>query len=89
MDKIYAKGLRIFQPNKNAPDFVKGSLIITLQDIQDFFIEQAEHKQVYNGKDQLKCTILEGKSGLYVTLDTWKPSKDEKKQNDPIEDLHF
>ena len=72
MDKIYVKGIMTFPPHANAPDFVKGTAIITLEDLTAFFHQQKEHHTEYGGKAQLKCQILEGDKGLYFTVDTWK-----------------
>ena len=93
MEKIYVKGIMTFPPHANAPDFVKGTAIITLEDLSAFFHQQKEHHTEYNGKAQLKCQILEGDKGLYLTVDTWKASEprgDEPElgdDDDPEQDL--
>lgn len=86
--KIYPKGLRTFKPHENAPDFVKGSLIITLNDLIEFCKDNPDLLTEYNGKKQLKCKMLDGKYGISIEVDTWKAgekkveSKPESKQED-------
>ena len=81
MDKIYVKGIMTFPPHANAPDFVKGTAIITLEDLTAFFHQQKEHHTEYGGKAQLKCQILEGDKGLYFTVDTWKAEGQSQSQS--------
>jgi len=86
-EKIYVKGMMTFPPHSSAPDFVKGALIITLDDLSEFFHQQKEYQTEYKGKKQLKCQILEGDKGLYFTVDTWKaPSQTVKAAESLSED---
>ena len=39
-ETIYVDGIRIFEPHENEPDFVKGSLIITPNDLIEFLKQQ-------------------------------------------------
>ena len=71
-DKIYPKGLIIFKPHDNAPDFVKGSLVITPNDLVEFCKENLALMTEYNGKKQLRCQLLEGRDGLYLQVDTYR-----------------
>ena len=71
-DIIYPGGLRIFPPHENAPDFVKGALIVTPRELIDFCKEKSDLLTEYQGKKQLKCQILEGNKGLYIKVDTYK-----------------
>lgn len=91
MDKIYVKGIRIFNPHDNAPDFVKGTVIITPRELTDFLKSQADNFTEYEGTKQLRCQLLEGKKGLYLAVDTFK--KEEKAQPaqkpEPDESLPF
>lgn len=70
--KIYPKGIRTFKPHENAPEFVKGALIITPSELLKFCEENKELMTEYNGTPQLKCQILHGDNGIYITVDTWK-----------------
>ena len=40
-ETIYAKGIRIFPKNENAPDFVKGTMIISLNELVKFCKESS------------------------------------------------
>lgn len=71
-DTIYVKGVRIFPPNEGAPDYVKGSVIISPEELMEFIKEMKEHLTDYKGNPQLRCKLLEGKNGLYMTVDTYK-----------------
>jgi hypothetical protein len=89
-EKIYPKGLRLFKPHIKAPDFVKGTLIITLNDLIKFCKENSKLLTEYNGEKQLKCQILENDKGMYFVVDTWKPdvlSKEDKKNIDNFNDV--
>ncbi len=81
-DTIYTEGLRIFAPRNEAPDFVKGTIIITPNELFKFFKDQEEHKTEYNGETQFRLQLLEGRNGLYTTLDTYKPEKNETNTKD-------
>ena len=76
--QIYVKGMRVFPPHEKAPDFVKGTLLITPNVLDKFCEENAEYMTEYKGEKQLKCQILEGDTGLYFTVDTWKKDSSQK-----------
>lgn len=85
-DKIYPKGLLTFPPREGSPDFVKGTLIITLSELIQFAKENASLLTEYEGQKQLKCQMLDGSKGLYLVVDTWKPSKDKAKKPAKVEE---
>ena len=74
----FPKGLRIFGPKENAPDFVKGQLIITLNELIQYCKENSDLLTDYKGEKQLRLQILEkkDKSGLNLVVDTYKPKSD-------------
>ena len=72
-EKVYPKGLRTFPPHASAPDFVKGTLIVTLNELVAFCKNNEQYLTEYNGAKQLKLNILEGDKGLYFQVDTYKP----------------
>jgi len=95
-DTIYPKGIIIFKKNENAPDFVKGSMVITVNELVKFCKENADLLTEYNGQKQLKCQLLDGNNGLYLKVDTWKPNQQQNQSNATIinesnesEDLPF
>ena len=90
MEKIYVKGLRTFKPNEKAPDFVKGTLIISPNELIEFLRENEKLMTDYKGTKQLRCQILDGNNGLYFTVDTFKPeSKPQTTGADEPNDLPF
>ena len=73
-ETIYAEGLRFFNPRETAPEYVKGEVIVNLKEFFDFVSTQKEHYTEYQGNKQLKLNMLSGKSGMYFTVDTFKPT---------------
>lgn len=88
-EKIYPKGLRTFAPREGAPDFVKGTLIVTLNELVQFCKENENYLSEYNGQKQLKCQMLEGEKGIYFTVDTWKPTEQKQPAKETADDLPF
>lgn len=78
MSQKFPKGIRIFGPKPTAPSFVKGQIIITLDELNQFCNENKDLLSEYQGQSQLKLSILEKKdgSGLNVVIDTYKPKSD-------------
>jgi len=75
---IYPKGLRTFDKNENAPDFVLGSLIVTPRELTDWITENSQYLSDYKGAKQLKLNMLKGDKGVYFTVDTWKANSEAK-----------
>ena len=84
-ETIYPKGIRVFAPNNNAPDFVKGTVIITMNELFTFCKENENLLSEYNGNKQLKCQLLDGNNGLYMSVDTWKPEQSNQASNEAPE----
>ncbi len=80
-ETVYAEGLRYFAPREGAPEFVKGSVIVSLKEFFDFVSAQKEHYSEYKGSKQLKLNFLNGKNGMYFTVDTFKPTQ---KKEEPV-----
>lgn len=74
-ETIYPKGIMAFSPNSNAPDFVKGNVVITPRELVDWLKEHTEYLTEYKDKKQLKLQLLEGNKGLYFKVDTFKPEQ--------------
>lgn len=84
-ETIYPEGVRAFSPRNNAPDFVKGTVLIEPNKLFAWLKKEgAEHLTEYNGEKQLKLQLLEGKKGLYLSVDTFKPESGGKKQEEDI-----
>ena len=90
-EKIYPQGLMMFQPREGAPDFVKGKMIISLKEFFQWCKSQEEHYKHYKGANQLQFDILEGRNGLYVSLDTYKKPEpvSQEQFEEPEENLPF
>ncbi len=86
-DAIFPEGIRVFSPHAKAKDFVKGSLVITPNDLFKWLKANENLLTEYEGKKQLKLQILEGKKGLYVAVDTYR--KEEKSLVKDDNDLPF
>jgi hypothetical protein len=78
---IFAEGIRFFRPRENAPEFVKGQIVIERQTLIDFIKR--------NGNDDIvRLDLLKSKDKgtLYLTLSTWKPTQ---KKEDDVPNLDF
>jgi hypothetical protein len=68
-ESIFASGIMFKLPRDNAPDFVKGSLSIKMD---DFNAWAKDHEE----KGWINLDLKVGKSGKpYVELNLWKPEK--------------
>jgi len=73
-DQILPEGIRFFPKHANAPDFVIGSMVVTMNDLFEFCKSKPELLTEYNGKKQIKLQLLKSKEGkLYAAVDTYKP----------------
>ena len=77
-DKVFPKGVFAFPPRQGAPDFVVGSLVVTLEDFKAFVNgDGKQYLSDYNGKKQLRLQLTKTRDGkLSVSVDTYK--KDEQ-----------
>ena len=86
--KIYPKGISYFQPRENAPTWVKGSIIITPNELFKW-LKENESLLTENEKygKQIKFQVTD--KGLQV--DTWQPTQKPKAHpsNDDNEPLPF
>lgn len=83
-DKIFPEGIRVFKPRNGAPSFVKGSVVITPNDLVAWLKSNPGYLKDYNDKKQLSLDLLEGKNGLYLSVNTFAPTPKE-----PESDLPF
>jgi len=87
---IYPEGIRVFEPHQNAPDFVKGQVLITVRDFITFCEQNTEYLTTYKDKSQLKLDLKEGEKGLYLSVNTFKPEKKAEMDLNPKgQDLPF
>ena len=72
-EAIYPKGIRIFDRHPKSPAFVKGSVVITVNELIQFCKENPNLLSEYEGKKQLKLQMVEKKDGgLTFKVDTYK-----------------
>lgn len=87
-DEVLPEGLRFFNKKENQPDFVIGSLVITMNDLFAFCKAHPELITEYQGKKQLKLQVLKsGKGNLYAKVDTWKPAEQPTQASMPAPEL--
>ena len=92
-DQILPEGIRFFPKGQNAPDFVLGTMVVTINDLVAFAKARPELLTEYNGQKQLKLQLLNSKQGkLYAAVDTFKPQTQEAApapMEDPLDSLPF
>ena len=73
-ERIFVKGFRTFAKREGSPDFVLGSLLITIDEFKEFINgEGKQYLSDYDGKKQLRLDILEGKDGrVNFQVNTYK-----------------
>ncbi|MDE2098357.1 MAG: hypothetical protein KGL39_13975 [Patescibacteria group bacterium] len=71
-DPIFPQGIRVWPPHANAPDFIKGALVINAPELGLWMSKQPNA--------EIRLDIKESKKGgWYLQLNTYKP-KSEKPQ---------
>ena len=91
-NNVYPKGLVVFEPHSNAPDFVKGVVKINLNELVQFCKDNPDLLTEYNGAKQLPLQLLSGDKGLYFKVDTYRPDSQGGSQgssSEPTEGLPF
>lgn len=69
-NKDLVEGLRFFEPRQGAPDFVKGTLVVSVDDFTAWLTAQPGSD--YNGKKQVKLQLLESQAGkMYLKVDNY------------------
>lgn len=81
-ETVKPKGIVTFKPHEKAPSFVKGTMVISLNDFYAFCKDNPNYLTEYKGAKQLRLNMLEGDYGIYFTVDTWKP---ESTNSEPID----
>lgn len=80
-DTIYPKGIRTFPKHEKAPDFILGSVIISLNEFFKWVKENPELQTEYDGNKQLKLTCMNKKGGgITFSVDTFKPEKKQEQK---------
>lgn len=72
-EKIYPKGIRAFSPRTGAPDFVKGSIVISPAEFRQWMNEIGnDYLRDYKGVEQITLDLVEGSKGLSLSVNTYK-----------------
>lgn len=88
-EKVLPKGIRFFDRNEKAPDFVLGSMVITLNELVQFGKDNPDLLSDYQGQKQLKLELLKSKKGgIYAVVNDYKP-KAKAGSASSVDDLPF
>lgn len=75
-EKIYPKGITAFAPRNGAPDFVLGTVIITIDDLTQWIDDNKQYLSDYNGKQQLRLNLTKSRDGRpSLAVDTYKKAE--------------
>lgn len=91
----FVDGLIVKAPHENAPDFVKASISIKVEDLGKWLREKYKA-----GNEWVNIDVKESKAGKwYAAVSTFKPKQDERptpkpaaksgRRNDPEDDIPF
>lgn len=70
-DKIFPEGVRIFDPRAGAPTYVKGSIVITPNQLVAWLKKNPELLKEYKGEKQISIDIMESREGkTYLSVNT-------------------
>lgn len=70
---IFPKGIMIFSPHENAPDYIKADIIIHPDKLFEWLGDNADLLQDVGYGDQLRLTLKESRAGeLYCDVNTFK-----------------
>ena len=75
MAKTYISGIRTFPKKENAPEFVIGGGVITVEVLRKFAEANPQLLTEYNGEKQIPFQILNGDNGVYFVVDEYKLKK--------------
>ena len=73
-ENIFANGFIVKHPHENAPDFVKGSVSVKVDEAIAFLNEHKDERGWVN----LDLKESKDKAKLYLQKNTWKPEKKEE-----------
>ena len=62
-----------FKKNEKAPDFVKGEMVINIDQLKDWcYGEGEQYLTEYKGEKQLKCQMLDYEGKISISVNTYK-----------------
>jgi hypothetical protein len=68
-ETIFVEGVRFFKPRENAPTWIKGNVVINLQELREFIKKQSFSEPLM----RIDLCKSEKKGTYYFTLNQWKP----------------
>lgn len=89
--RIYPKGIIAFAPRDKAPSFVKGSIVITVDQLTEWIEENKQYQSDYKGYKQIRLDISEFDGKLSLSVNTFGldlPNQTEQPA-EPTDDLPF
>ena len=82
-DKIFPEGIRVFSPRNGAPDFVKGSIVISPNKLIEWLKTKKDLLTEYKGEKQITFDLLMSKEGKpYLAVNDFKPEAKKEPSND-------
>jgi len=83
-DTIYAEGFNVYEPRKEAPDWVTGNVVVRVEEFVKFL---EEHK---SEKGEVRFPRAPRKAGGYNLLfDTFVPDPSKGKKKEEVEESPF
>lgn len=95
-NQIFADGVNIFAPKDNAPEFIKGQLVIDLKALSAWVASNDNYiTKDSKGNSVLRLDIKTSKQGkLYASVNTYQPDGNKviaqaarEKVNSPMDDM--
>lgn len=87
--KVYPVGIRMFNKHEKAPDFIIGTMVISIDSLVSFCQDNPHLLTKYKDEDQLKIQIQQGKKGLTAVVDTWRKEVEKTVQPESDQSLPF
>jgi len=79
----FAEGISIYEPHQNAPDFIKGDVVITEEFLNTFKKNCFKNTK---GVNQMRMNLNLSKKGtLYLSINDYRPQPKEQEQINQIE----
>jgi|DEB0MinimDraft_6_1074348.scaffolds.fasta_scaffold12161_8 cytochrome c-type biogenesis protein CcmE len=74
---VFVDGLNVFQPNENAPDWIKADMVINPTQLVKWLEQNDQHLREGKRGLELRLQIKKSAQGkLYASVDTFKPKKE-------------
>lgn len=80
----FPDGIRAFAPRKGAPDFIIADILISPDELTQWLKNNEKLFTEYKGKQQLRLQLKNGKTGLYVDVDTYKKAESKEDTDLPF-----